>query len=457
MSLKKKSQIKGMEPYNAIFYLDCFYNSFFPILELYAISPNHIIGNNISYYEYVGNSNNRIKLSLIEELPLADLVTNFGLKIKSFLKSETIVKDIIQELDKNNPVIVWLDCFHLSYREDTYLKKHIGHTILFNGYDDENRIFNVIEHTHEENLDYSHTSIPYKDVVNANNSYILDQTTGKNISMLSVERVDEFYDVGNKFFQNYLNRIKKNENKLLSGLKELESYNLYLKKVFNCQKELHFKTEQILIDFNNIINLKKAESKIFFDSLQAESVICLMISGVVTAWEKCRFIIGKYLLSQKIQQKSLLKICDNINQIINNEKKIYKLNCRILEEGLNPYLIRKKLNPVLESKIKQDIDLEIPLEVIDQIKEIWMDVLDKDHINNHDSFYDLGGHSLKLIQIILRINEFYGIEVQLSDVFKAQTIFKLAILVNNCIEHNHKVIFDEFGIDALLEEIEKNY
>ena len=60
---------------------------------------------------------------------------------------------------------------------------------------------------------------------------------------------------------------------------------------------------------------------------------------------------------------------------------------------------------------------------------IWRDLLDRDQIGVNQSFFDLGGHSLLVSQLILRLNREFGKRVSLADVFHAPTIERLAKLL----------------------------
>jgi amino acid adenylation domain-containing protein len=60
------------------------------------------------------------------------------------------------------------------------------------------------------------------------------------------------------------------------------------------------------------------------------------------------------------------------------------------------------------------------------IAEIWTDLLDVSPVGVLDSFFDLGGHSLLAIQVISRIDEAFGIELALPDLFETPVIAPLA-------------------------------
>jgi len=60
---------------------------------------------------------------------------------------------------------------------------------------------------------------------------------------------------------------------------------------------------------------------------------------------------------------------------------------------------------------------------------IWAEVLSLDHVGILDSFFDLGGHSLKAMQIISQVNEAFQVNVSLHSFFEAPTVEALAELI----------------------------
>ncbi|WP_205195787.1 non-ribosomal peptide synthetase [Chitinophaga sp. Cy-1792] len=72
-------------------------------------------------------------------------------------------------------------------------------------------------------------------------------------------------------------------------------------------------------------------------------------------------------------------------------------------------------------------------EVEEQLVAIWSEVLEagKDKIGIKDSFFDLGGHSLKAIRIVLRIHEQFNVEIDLTNFFLEPNIEALAEEIEN--------------------------
>ncbi len=76
------------------------------------------------------------------------------------------------------------------------------------------------------------------------------------------------------------------------------------------------------------------------------------------------------------------------------------------------------------TEVKGHIPAESPLE--HQMVAVWEEVLEQTGIGVGDSFFDLGGHSLKAMRTISRLYQRTGIRVSLRDIFRAETIRELA-------------------------------
>ncbi len=60
------------------------------------------------------------------------------------------------------------------------------------------------------------------------------------------------------------------------------------------------------------------------------------------------------------------------------------------------------------------------------LAKIWTEVLEEPSFGIEDNFFALGGHSLKAMQIVVRIRDTFGLELSLKTVFESPTIEKLA-------------------------------
>jgi len=69
-----------------------------------------------------------------------------------------------------------------------------------------------------------------------------------------------------------------------------------------------------------------------------------------------------------------------------------------------------------------------------KLVEIWEKVLHKDKIGIHDSFFDLGGHSVATIKALFEINQFFDLDIQIADVFHYTTIEEISAFINIAIK-----------------------
>jgi len=70
-----------------------------------------------------------------------------------------------------------------------------------------------------------------------------------------------------------------------------------------------------------------------------------------------------------------------------------------------------------------------PLE--NQLAAIWQEVLNLEQVGIHDSFFDLGGHSLSIVQVQGKIKEIFNKDINVVDMFKYPTIAALARHLGN--------------------------
>lgn len=89
---------------------------------------------------------------------------------------------------------------------------------------------------------------------------------------------------------------------------------------------------------------------------------------------------------------------------------------------------RKKLAQInLETQQIQDNLHEVPSTKTEHVLlKIWQELLEKKRIGIHDNFFDLGGHSLKIVRMIAQIKKELNVEVLIKDVIIRPTISGLA-------------------------------
>ena len=86
-----------------------------------------------------------------------------------------------------------------------------------------------------------------------------------------------------------------------------------------------------------------------------------------------------------------------------------------------------------------------------RLAAIWSELLGQSAISTGDNFFDLGGHSLLAVLLVTRVQEEFGIELSMDDVYSADTtLAKLAMIV----ETQRLRSYDPAEVAAVIREIE---
>ncbi len=75
----------------------------------------------------------------------------------------------------------------------------------------------------------------------------------------------------------------------------------------------------------------------------------------------------------------------------------------------------------------------------EQLVKIWKDLLDLEQVGLKDDFFDVGGHSLIAIRVVLAIRKQLEIDLEIKDLFENATIESLAAFIN-ATEENENII-----------------
>jgi acyl carrier protein len=93
------------------------------------------------------------------------------------------------------------------------------------------------------------------------------------------------------------------------------------------------------------------------------------------------------------------------------------------------------------------------------LAELWAEVLGLEHVSAADDFFALGGHSLALMRLSLRVRDTFQVDVPLRGFFEAPTVAEMAVTIaqhlaardSRRIEPIRKVYQDDD--DALLDQL----
>jgi len=85
-----------------------------------------------------------------------------------------------------------------------------------------------------------------------------------------------------------------------------------------------------------------------------------------------------------------------------------------------------------------------------QLVSIWSEVLSVDQIGVHDSFFDLGGHSLAAFRVVSRVIQTFALELSVKALFDAPTVAEMAVII---VQNQARRASDE-DLAQMLREVE---
>ncbi len=86
-----------------------------------------------------------------------------------------------------------------------------------------------------------------------------------------------------------------------------------------------------------------------------------------------------------------------------------------------------------------------------RLAELWAGLLGLERVGIHDNFFDLGGHSLLAVQVVVRLQDLFGIDMSVASLFEAPTVAELALLL----ARQQLAAQGADDVEAVLKELER--
>jgi amino acid adenylation domain-containing protein/thioester reductase-like protein len=118
--------------------------------------------------------------------------------------------------------------------------------------------------------------------------------------------------------------------------------------------------------------------------------------------------------------------------------------------------VDRKALPAPQWKAQEDDVYIAPQNPIEEkIAEAWCKILRIEQIGIHDSFNELGGHSLQAIQLVAHLQELFKLEIPLERFLESPTIFELANTIKALSEeatnqHISEKLDEDFELDSTI-------
>ncbi|MEK4063709.1 MULTISPECIES: BtrH N-terminal domain-containing protein [Paenibacillus] len=320
--------IEPIEPFNEIYYQSCLYNSLFPVIRHFQLSILPLLINDWLVYETARTGEGTLcGISYRSNKGLIEALAGLGIAVEKERFTGTVVDKIKSAVDMGRPVVLWVDCYELPIRKDTFRKKHLPHTILVHGYNDCTGHFHIIEHLQMENLSYDKKTIRMEDLERAYIEFDHEFNQGQ----MKLDSYYEFYRLNQAASmisgeaEQYQELIQANMNVITEGLDQLlEVSELWYGRLM---QQAHIAIDyaaQQLDKLNSIILAKQAESyKLKLLQMEQEPLSAILQS-ITNEWSMIRTIVGKYVYSNQFNVEQFAELPDRISSIYDAELKFYE-------------------------------------------------------------------------------------------------------------------------------------
>ncbi len=186
------------------------------------------------------------------------------------------------------------------------------------------------------------------------------------------------------------------------------------------------------------VELGEIENQLLAHQDIDQAVVLLRGGGEVQKGGDGNFLVA-YMISSK--ELNMFEIRDYLSGILPG----YMLPAYFLQLGRIPLTVNGKLNKAVlyesfENYLKDVAREALPTnEVEKKILEIWEEVLGVEGIGTGENFFNVGGDSIKAINLINLLETAFDIDLKVADLYLKNTIRELAGFVT----HNRKIRSDE--------------
>ncbi len=318
--------IKGIVPFNDIFYRSCLYNSIFSVVNYYGAGILPILTNDIVMYRPVDKLTLYEKMDFVEDETLESVVGELGVELKQYEVKENVIQRIIAAIDADKPVIIGVDCFYESIRPDFYLKENWPHNILVYGYDNAKQEMIVMEHTGVNNLDYQEQRLSYLDLEYAYHSNRIKyaKTESKRYYLECAKIPVSAGAEAVNCYGEYRSRIKAHMEDITLNLEELPALLEYIEGNVSSSERIKDNPAWIAKLLDAIVEAKKAQSYLLdhIDGV-ASSEPTTVIEAILKKWKFIRNALYKYLYTEEYDSELMNTAVSGLKEIQNLEFDFY--------------------------------------------------------------------------------------------------------------------------------------
>ncbi|WP_068773785.1 SDR family NAD(P)-dependent oxidoreductase [Paenibacillus sp. FJAT-26967] len=343
--------LDNIQPFNDLFYKDCFHNSLFPVLLFFEKNYTVFSANDLFRYTQDGMTNHFEKTiaDLLAELGigvstathhspnkndeviteqdrilLADFSRNIGMEATMPAEdSKQLIPRIKNAVSQGNPVIVWVDCYYEPIRQDTFHQDHWMHSLLVYGFDDDKKIFNIIEHSYRGNLTYRPQTIGYEDLQRSYEGFLVNYLPHTNMPSYYefLNNTDKSGQKEPDYREVFKRNVRDHEELLFESLKQLKEITDRILLAVSDEKRLKEEADGCMEILNSIIACKQIEVFNIKELFGDEEPLTQELENILDHWNYVRHLIVRYAFTSVYKMKD---ITERLNSIHPAEKRYYE-------------------------------------------------------------------------------------------------------------------------------------
>lgn len=390
-------------------------------------------------FEIWGSLLNGAKLVLVSELTptlndIASSIKKYGITTMWLTSGlfNIFVENNLSDLDGVKNLLVGGDVVSIEHARKALDLPGLN---LINGYGPtENTTFTC---WHPINIeDTMSGAIPIGKPISNTKVYILDS----NLDIAPINTTGELYISGDGLSTGYLNdhELTKekhinnpfNKNELLYKSGDLVSWDI--------QGNIHFKGR---VDNQVKVNGYRIEveeiEKITLGIEEVNQAVVVTRKNKDNLYELVLYVVSNENIST-----------DDVKDYLIKKIPRYMIPSRIikiddLKLTINGKVDRKALLSELNEENSKVEILKPKDQVEEEIYTIWKEVLNENNFGVTDNFYDLGGHSLKSLRIISKVEEKFNVRISVNDFYNNLTILELSEFIKLNASSGNSIIDDE--------------
>lgn|GEM_PF-3188897 len=330
-----ESQSVQLKPFNDLFYKNCFYNSLFPIINYFNRNINSFLCNDIFIYSMeLDEENTYLNSYYIEDIKVEEILEKINLSalFTKALNEDELIQKVCGGLRKKELLIVWVDSFYECNRRDTYMKKHLAHTLLVYGCDEKNENFYIIEHSHKDALNYKERVISKEYLVNSYKGYLDNLITEEDMyTFVQLYDNEDLYIYDLELDKKTLiHNYDKYKHSIQSGLISLDKFReVYFNNYIINNKRFNQYAYNTISGLNKIIDFKKAEKYRIERMFKQKEEVISRIEEVMNVWIEIRNDLIKFTKGMPLSEEKVKEQCKGMQLIYVKELEILDMMYRL--------------------------------------------------------------------------------------------------------------------------------